>query len=65
MPPSRNTWGSRASQEVGERSREGHELLTELQRSGVLARAVLYCAEQGFRARSLPQTRWQAGTEHS
>ena len=41
---------------VGERSREGHELLTEMQRSGVLARTVLVYGQMN----EPPGARWRA-----
>ncbi|MBU1175749.1 MAG: F0F1 ATP synthase subunit beta [Alphaproteobacteria bacterium] len=41
---------------IGERSREGHELLTEMQRSGVLARTVLVYGQMN----EPPGARWRA-----
>ena len=42
---------------VGERSREGHELLTEMQRSGVLDRSVLVYGQMN----EPPGARWRVG----
>jgi F-type H+-transporting ATPase subunit beta len=42
---------------VGERSREGHELLTEMQRSGVLGRSVLVYGQMN----EPPGARWRVG----
>jgi len=42
---------------VGERSREGHELLTEMQRSGVLDRSVLVYGQMA----EPPGARWRVG----
>ena len=42
---------------IGERSREGHELLTEMQRSGVLDRSVLVFGQMN----EPPGARWRAG----
>ena len=42
---------------VGERSREGHELLTEMQRSGVLERSVLVYGQMN----EPPGARWRVG----
>ena len=42
---------------VGERSREGHELLTEMQRSGVLDRSVLVYGQMS----EPPGARWRVG----
>jgi F-type H+-transporting ATPase subunit beta len=42
---------------VGERSREGHELLTEMRRSGVLARSVLVYGQMN----EPPGARWRVG----
>ena len=41
---------------IGERSREGHELLTEIQASGVLARTVLVYGQMN----EPPGARWRA-----
>ncbi len=42
---------------IGERSREGHELLTEMQRSGVLERSVLVYGQMN----EPPGARWRVG----
>jgi F-type H+-transporting ATPase subunit beta len=42
---------------IGERSREGHELLTEMQRSGVLGRSVLVYGQMN----EPPGARWRVG----
>jgi len=42
---------------IGERSREGHELLTDMQRSGVLARTVLIYGQMN----EPPGARWRVG----
>src|SRR3546814_13527704 len=42
---------------IGERSREGHELLLELQRSGVLARTALVFGQMN----EPPGARWRTG----
>jgi F-type H+/Na+-transporting ATPase subunit beta len=42
---------------IGERTREGHELLLELQQSGVLARTALVFGQMN----ESPGTRWRAG----
>ena len=55
MPWSTNTRASRSSPGIGERSREGHELLTDMQNSGVLARTVLVYGQMN----EPPGARWR------
>ena len=46
---------------IGERSREGHELLTEMRRSGVLDRSVLVYGQMN----EPPGARWRVGLDRS